>query len=825
MLELRKYQEEVLEDLQTFLDKILEEKAKADKINKILASENEPLEQRNLTALAWSAIGKDNYIDRKNDKTGHSIPHICLKVPTGGGKTLLATYAAKMINQHYFRRNTGLILWVVPSDAIYQQTLKAFKNPEHPYRQVLDMAAPRKSAKIFERDKHNIFSPIDVENDLSVLLLMVQAAGRENKETLRMFQDNGKYMEFFPDTNNYQAHQGLLKRIPNLCFHQGKNGEKTIKCSLGNVLKMLRPVVVLDEGHTATSTTRRETFNDFNPRFILELSATPTEGHSNILVNIPGETLKEEEMIKLPIQLKNRANDDWQTTLSDSCERLEEITKRAESYRSNGGQYIRPIMVVRVENTGRSQRGRGTIHADDVHEYLTTELSFREDEVKIKSSEIDEISNEDLLSPSCSVRIVITKDALKEGWDCPFAYILTLLDKTRSLQTLTQLIGRVLRQPYAQRTGIDELDKAHVFCSTQNVTKLVESIKNSLERHGLGEMARSGVFDEEKKRELVVNRRKEFRNLDIPMPKVFYREKGKTRLLDYERDILSNINWGGLRCEQTELPLEKEQKITEGLVDVKGHDLGTTRVAMEGEVGDAFFARHLRDIIPNPWQAMRISREARSFISKLRTPQDIYNDRMNIVGQMRKDMERQKEEASELFFINKLRTNEIMFKLDATGSSWKVPKEITLQHIGERKYLTRETNEQLSLSLFEKYLERDFNEFEQGIAGYLDEGKALKWWHRVAARKEYGLQGWRKHLIYPDFLAFVSKDRNKDSSLILETKGSHLSGNDDTEYKKKLFELLEKNYTDIGDVSISGVARQVLLRIVYAKKELVNLVN
>ena len=814
MLELRKYQEDVLSDLRAFLDKMIEEKQEQEEYNELRASRSKLPKQRNLADLAWQAIGRNNYTDRKNEKTGQSIPHLCLKVPTGGGKTFLATHAVKIINHHYFRRNTGLILWVVPSDAIYQQTLKAFNNIEHPYRQILDMAAPRKRARIFERHRRSAFSPIDVESDLSVLLLMMQAAGRRDKETLRMFQDNGKYMEFFPDTNNYQAHQELLDRVPNLCFHEGAGAAKTVKCSLGNVLRMLRPIIVLDEGHTATSTTRRETFNDFNPRFILELSATPPKEYSNVLVDVSGETLRDEEMIKLPIQLKNRANDDWKTTLSDSCERLRDITRQAERYRSNGGRYIRPMLLVRVENTGRDQRGRGTIHADDVREYLTADIGFSEDAVRIKSSEIDEISKEDLLSSSCTVRVVITKDALREGWDCPFAYVLALLDKTRSLQTLTQLIGRVLRQPHAQRTGIDDLDTAHVFCFTQDVNKLVQNIKNSLEHHGLGDTARGSVSVSEERRNVPVSRRKKFKNLNIPMPKVFCREKGKTRPLDYERDILSNINWNEIKCEELGLRLETEEKITEGRVDIKKHAIDTARIAAEGEVTDAFFARHLTDIIPNPWQAMRIARETRHLVNQQSDSQEVYNDRMNIVDHMRKDIGEQKETASRTFFINKLRTNEIVFRLDATNSSWKVPQEIILQRVdGQDRYL--QTDGQLSLSLFEKYLERDFNEFERGVACYLDEARALKWWHRVAARREYGLQGWRKHIVYPDFLAFISNDQ--DSSLILETKGSHLAGNYDTKYKKRLFKLLEKSYADIGDVSISGVAKHVMLRIIYDK--------
>ncbi len=821
MLDLKKYQEDVLNDLTSYLDKLIEAKAKQDEYNEFLKQKNKPPEDINFPGTAWKAIGKLNHIDRI-DGTGKFIPNICLKVPTGGGKTLLATYAARKINQHYLKRNTGLILWVMPSDAIYSQTLSSFRDTDHPYRQVLDLAAPRKRIKVIERQSY--FSKQDVLHDLSVMLLMTQASSRKNKETLRMFRDSGSYMDFFPSSNDYGKHAKLLEQFPNLDFHEGTRQNRVVKCSLGNVLKILRPIIILDEGHTATSITRRETFNHFNPSFILELSATPPSKYSNLLVNVPGQQLKEEEMIKLPIQIKNNSNADWKHVLSDSCERLKDLTQQAEEYRSNGGKYIRPMLIVRAESTGTMQRGKGTIHSEDVREYFTEKLGFRKDQVKVKTSTSDEIKNINLLSPTCPIKVIITKDALKEGWDCPFAYVLALLDKTRSTQSLTQMIGRVLRQPHAKITGIGDLDTAHVFCFDDDVSKTVQQIKKALDNHGLvdreGGVINDGVIGGENDQLVkeTILRRESFKELDIPMPQVLHKDNKSTRLLDYDRDILANINWGKFKSDGQGMLLDKEQRITEGLIDIN-HDpeLETNRQAMEGEATDAFFARNLSDVIPNPWQAMRIIKDIRPIINKRGTAKDIYNDRMNIVVQLNAEMAKQKEDNSYSIFSKKLKNKEIVFKLDATKSQWKIPTEISTTYIGSPTYLTRKTNEPIQKSLFEKYHERDLNEFEKKVAGYLDEAKAIKWWHRVAARQEYGLRGWRKHIIYPDFVAFIAKD--KSQSLILETKGKHLLGNDDTNYKNRLFSMLEDSYFNIGEANIDGVGETVLLKIISDENE------
>ena len=357
------------------------------------------------------------YVERTDD-ADRPIPHICFKVPTGGGKTLLAASALERLN-----RQTGLTLWVVPTKAIYTQTKAALWNREHSYRQTLERASAGR-VKMLEKD--DPFNRDDIANYLCVMLLMLPATNRQRgKEFLRMFRDSGRYPSFFPEIDDVFGDARLLNECPDLESDGGP-----VKQSLFNVFKITRPVVVLDEAHKAYGSRNRtvnaefaQSINRLDPRLVIELSATPNQGISNLLVDIKGPDLKKEEMIKLPVQVTSFPNAEWSLTLSQAVEELDRLDAEAKLLESNTGRYIRPIAVVRVERTGRDQRDGENIHAEDVREYLIQNLNVPSDAIRVKSAENDELGREDLLSEYSTVKWIITKSALMEGWDCPFAYI------------------------------------------------------------------------------------------------------------------------------------------------------------------------------------------------------------------------------------------------------------------------------------------------------------------------------------------------------------------------------------------------------------------
>ena len=491
------------------------------------------------------------YVGRTDD-IGRPIPHICFKVPTGGGKTLLAAVALQRL-----RRQTGLTLWVMPTRAIYEQTKAALRNREHPYRQMLEMAS---GGRVKLLEKEDLFTRLDIENYLCVMLLMLPAANRrKGRDFLRMFRDSGRYLTLFPDGDvshipNSEALLGEAKLLNDYPDLERTSEDGPVKRSLFNLFKMLRPVVILDEAHKAYGAHDRKSNQEFaravsrlDPSLVIELSATPNRGISNLLVDITGVELKNEEMIKLPVKVESFVGADWHHTLAKAHDELEHLDAEATSLVQNGGRYIRPIAVVRVERTGKDQRDGEHIHAEDVREYLVQKLGVPSNAVAVKSSELDELGRANLMSEFSPVRWIITKAALMEGWDCPFAYLLVMLDNTKAQRAITQLVGRVIRQPDAHRTGREALDQCYVYCLNTKVGDAVAQVKQGLEEQGLNGLGDEVISNWTDLQRITVQRKEEWQGKDIFLPLVLHKNGPEWKELDYHATSCPQLTGARLR--------------------------------------------------------------------------------------------------------------------------------------------------------------------------------------------------------------------------------------------------------------------------------------
>ena len=333
------YQDRVIKTLDDYLDLLKEKKARADKVAALAAQDPDlGLAIPDFAKEAWDAMKAAGKLPASRaaipfsprmDGCERPVPNAVLKVPTGGGKTWLAVSAVSRVMGRYLDRNTGFVLWIVPNEAIYTQTLKHLKDRQHPYRQALDRAAAGR-VKIME--KTDRLDARDVETNLCVMLLMLQSANRETQDSLKMFQDRGDVHGFFPPEGEQQAHQAAIDRTPNLSAYTGMF--PMVKDSLGNALRIIRPVVVMDEGHRAISDLAFGTLYGFNPCFVLELTATPQdvqprggrnprEGrYANVLVEVTGRELDREGMIKMPLNLDPRQGNDWKATLNVALAKL-----------------------------------------------------------------------------------------------------------------------------------------------------------------------------------------------------------------------------------------------------------------------------------------------------------------------------------------------------------------------------------------------------------------------------------------------------------------------------------------------------------------------
>jgi len=796
-MKLKHHQDKVLKELKDYLSALADAKKEFEEVSELKPHLAKHI---NFPKDAWEKSTGRLIYHSKTNGLNEPLPDIYLKVPTGGGKTLMACHAIDNVQKTYLKRQTGLVLWIVPSTQIYRQTIKALKDRNHSYRQVLDISS---GGRTLIKEKTEMFNRLDVEEHLVVLLLMLPSAARQNKETLKVFRDQGGFTEFFPREDDFEGHKKLKQLIPNLdCFTTELEVFGTqIKTSLGNTLRVLRPLVVIDEGHRAYSETARDTIRNFNPSFVLELSATPPP-NSNELVKITGRELHEEEMIKLDIHLTNKTSLDWQDTLLASFEKRADLEKKAKEYQQNTGEYIRPICLIQVERTGKDQRDKKFIHAEDAKEYLIKKCNVPETQIAIKSSEKDDIEGIDLFAQDCEIRYIITKQALQEGWDCSFAYVLTVLTNPSSATGITQLVGRILRQPFARKTKIQDLDECYVFTFRQNAKTLVSDIKSGLEDEGLGDIAGRIVSDEAgtdvggfKEREMQY--RSGFKKYEgkIYLPKFVIQETESWRDLNFDIDILSEIDWESINIDEIknlslQNKINKEQEIVLGLSEEEKELLKETgRAEKTGtlEIDEVFLTRQITEIIPNPWYCFQIGEKAIDVLQKKFDRETIATNFVFIIEELKKILDKERNRLSEQVFRKMVDTKKLCFFLISDKGGFVLPSRIKVK---SNKQLVRNDNTPIQKSLFDYVPEENINDLEKSVAIYLDEQEKLLWWYRNMSRQDYHIQGWKRNKIYPDFVA-ADKHESKDdygTVYVLETKGIHLR-NEDTKYKQDVFAL------------------------------------
>jgi type III restriction enzyme len=444
-MELKDYQADVLTDLSKYLETLLECKGHLP----------------NAFIKYWKDRGVLNQAYKNNIK---EVPHVCVKVPTAGGKTFIAVNALDRIFSAFAEYNPTrpkFVVWLVPSLTILEQTVKNLSNIDHPYRQRLnDLFNGR--VQIYEKAdvlQGAGFNADTVKEQLSVVVMSFDSLKATNKENRKAFQENGYLASFLNDDSE------VVEPL-----------EGTDPSALINVMRTLKPIVVVDESHNAESTLSVDMLRNLNPSFIFDLTATPRD-NSNIISYVDALRLKKQNMVKLPVIVANqRSQEDVIMAALNMRRQLEEFAKKAEE---KGGGYIRPIVLFQAEPKNKDD----TTTFEKVREILL-ELNIPRKHIAIKTANINELKNVDLMSRDCSVRYIITVNALKEGWDCPFAYVLATLANKSSVVDVTQILGRVLRMPYTRKHSIELLNLSYVFTSSSHFQNTLSQVVAGLNKAG-----------------------------------------------------------------------------------------------------------------------------------------------------------------------------------------------------------------------------------------------------------------------------------------------------------------------------------------------------
>ncbi|MGD9983607.1 MAG: DEAD/DEAH box helicase [Porticoccaceae bacterium] len=399
------------------------------------------------------------------------MPYFCLRVPTGGGKTWLAARSVQLANTHLLRCEHSVILWLVPSKPIREQTLRALRDRLHPYHRALREAGP---VTVLDLDEAKSITRATLDTSTTVIVATRQAFQVEDEESRKVYQNSGALMHHFDNLSPSQR---------DVLLSEGEGAEHTTPCSLANVLRLRRPFVVVDEAHNSRTELAFDMLARFRPSGVLELTATPDleRTPSNVLHSVSAAELKAEEMIKLPVMLETEPN--WQQCLADAIGRREALHRLADEERRAGADYLRPIVLIQSEPR---RAGVDTLDFERVRNELITNHGIPASEIVVATGEekgLEQIEADyklGIADPACPVKFVITQKALAEGWDCPFAYILVSMASLSSATAVEQLLGRVLRQPGASHRQARALNQSYAFVVSRNFAETAGALRDRL---------------------------------------------------------------------------------------------------------------------------------------------------------------------------------------------------------------------------------------------------------------------------------------------------------------------------------------------------------
>ena len=444
-MELKAYQKDIIADLKRYLEIMQEQK------NYLKAF-----------ALFWeekSAPSLGKYQDLLP-----GVPNLCFKVPTGGGKTLLACASLSAIFAALPLQKIKAVVWLVPSEAILTQTLKALKDPRHPYRQKIDADFNGRVSVYSKQELLNgqNFNPTVINEQLSIMVLSYDSFRSSNREGLKAYKEN----------SNLAIFTKVLGTPENPI-------DKADETALFQIINQLNPVIIVDESHHARTKLSWEMLQNFNPAFVLDLTATPKK-ESNIISYTDAIQLKKEHMVKLPVIVYNR--DRQEDVLIDAIDLRRNLEEIAQKQQAVTGRYIRPIVLFQAQPKGKEEAAT----FEKLRQKLV-EAGIPAEEIAIRTADVNELKNVDLLSPKCKIRFIITVNALKEGWDCPFAYILASLANRTSQIDVEQILGRILRLPYTAANIEKPLNMSYVLTSSENFQETIKRIVKGLNDAGFSD--------------------------------------------------------------------------------------------------------------------------------------------------------------------------------------------------------------------------------------------------------------------------------------------------------------------------------------------------
>ena len=825
-MELKRFQKQVISDLNRYCELL-------NSTNSVSKAYTDFWAEKNVMVGFGGMPSYNNTIE--------NTPHVCFKVPTGGGKTFLACNALKTIFDNLPSKKAKLVVWLVPSDAILTQTLKNLSDPSHDYRRKIE-ADFNGRVQVYSKQQvldGQQFNPTTVNEQLCIVVMSFDSFRIKNKEGRKVYQENGNLQSF---SKFMPTPETLIVGVDDTALIQ--------------VFNQLSPVVIVDESHHTAGELSVEMLKNLNPSFILDLTATPRK-NSNIISYVDAAQLKAENMVKLPVIVYNRPSQE--EVIADALDlqnKLEELAK-AETH----GRYIRPIVLFQAQPRQAENK--------ETFEKLKQRLvdnGIPKEEIAIKTAEINELKNVDLQSPDCKIKYIITVNALKEGWDCPFAYILATLANKTSTVDVEQILGRVLRLPYTQQNESKFLNLSYVLtCSSDfhtTITKVIKGLNDAgfsekeyriaeekpIDNPTITPVQQGLTFDDEKEEFLqfddtVLRRtiderrnaseasaidsmlssaeansnayddamkqaeaepvgdlplevrskvntypiyeqfREEALSLEIPqffvktLPSIF------TMLNPDDKSLLTKEDLSdGFTLKDKDATIDFDSAL-ESVVEVDVQKNERPKYRQLSETESEYFKGMLKNLPPES-RVRTCKGTIKGILEKIdcvaSSDLTAYIDR--IVENMNAD-ELAAMEKNIYGYATKIKT-----KIERLLDEYRKEKFKNMLETGKIECLPsfrlkREINPGNPFGLLSKSLyrsEQAGNGFELKVIEKVSSLPNIKWWHRNMDRLEFCIHGYLNH--YPDFIVMT----NSGKIVMVETKGEHLTSNDDSREKAEL---------------------------------------
>lgn len=700
--------------------------------------------------MSFMGVTEEPY---KSDFFG-DVPFVCVKIPTGGGKTLVATHATVSTMQTVLKHKMGrgIVMWFVPSEAIKTQTLNKFRDKKDWHRQVFDDAFEN-SVRIFSNEEALRIRKEDVEDNLCIIVSSLEAFRKDKKfqSKYKVYQENGSLLDHF---QNLQDDSGLEK-----------DEEGTVLFSLANLIRMYSPIIVIDEGHRTQTQLSIDFLKDLNPSFITEYTATPRSG-SNILVNISAADLKDEEMVKLPIVLES-ANQ-WEIALARGLEKRSELEKEAKKIKT---EYIRPIALIQAQPNSKTSKN---VTVEQVKEHLL-KLKVKGEEIAIKTSDQNDLEGVNLFSKSCKIKYIITVNALAEGWDCSFAYVLISLANIGSKISVEQIIGRIIRMPYAERKADEDLNRSYVFASARNFNEAATQIISGLETNGYSKADLINGGSKDQKDPSVIERvvKKDFA---VPM-------------ISFGKDPLYFESLIGEKFELSKQKADFDLDIhydSDGraIIDIeKDHWIKGKQQMLRLTYRDKNFSarelavwldKKLRFTILNQQDKLKFIEKVIAHQLKKKSLVDLSINRWVLLEKLNSSIISTLEDYAKSNFDSAIKKGKIAVK-----SFESLPKTITIDQV-----IPQDFNKNYYKKI-DKLNKEELNFVERLD---LDTLPNINFWVRIREKKDpFYLQGWKRNKFYPDFVVSTKKG----NIIALEWKGEDRVSNEDTRYKEEVGKVWE----------------------------------